>query len=176
MSFFIDFVVLAIIALSVIVYVKRGLVGVIIDIAGFILSALVAWYFSPMIGGYLSGIIRKSVPDGDGIIEDILTSDVLARIIAFTIVFIVCMIVVKFIVKLTKNIKIPIVSGIDKLLGGVLGLILGLAWAQIASIMIFAVLKILANILPSFSEEALEGLKVTRWFFENNIFRSMFNI
>ena len=176
MSFFVDFVILAIIVLSVIVYTRRGLVGVIIDIAGFILSALVAWYFSPMIGGYIVGIVRTGVPEGDGIVAAALTSDILARIIAFAIVFAVCTIVVKFIVKLTKNIKIPIVSGIDKLLGGVLGLILGLAWAQIASILVFAILEIFANILPNFSEEAISGLKVTRWFFENNIFRSMFSI
>lgn len=176
MSFLIDFAVVAIIVLSVILYAKRGLVGVIIDIAGFILSAIVAWYFSPMIGGYLSEIIEKSVPDGEGIVESFLTSDVLARIIGFAIVFIVCMIVVKFIIKLTKNIKIPIVSGIDKCLGAILGLILGLAWAQIASIVVFASLEIFANVLPDFSEEALESLKVTRWFFDNNIFRAMFNI
>ena len=176
MSFLIDFLIVAIIVLSVILYAKRGLIGVIIDVAGFILSAIVAWYFSPMIGGYISGIINKSVPEGAGIVAGVLTVDVLSRIIAFAIVFIICTIVVRFIVKLTKNIKIPIVSGIDKLLGGVLGLVLGLAWAQIVSILVFAVLEIFANTLPSFSEEALEGLKVTRWFFENNVFRAMFSI
>ena len=174
MAFIIDFAILAIIAISVIVYVKRGLVGVIIDIAGFILSALVAWYFSPMLGGYISKLTRKSVPEGEGILESALTSDVLARAIAFSLVFIVCMLVVKFIVHLTKNIKIPIVSSVNKLLGGILGLILGLAWAEIAAIVIFAVLEIFANILPSFPEEAFAGLKVTRWFFEHNIFRAIF--
>ncbi len=176
MSFLIDFVILAIIVLSVIVYAKRGLVGVIIDTAGFILSALIAWYFSPLLGGYISGIIKSGVPEGDGIVASALNPDVLSRILAFAIVFIVCTIVVRFIVKLTKNIKIPIVSGIDKLLGGVLGLILGLAWAQIASILVFAIIEIFANIMPGFSEESLGALKVTRWFFENNIFRAMFNI
>ena len=66
------------------------------------------------------------------------------------------------------------ITGIGRILGGILGLILGLAWAEIAAIVIFAVLEIFANILPSFPEEAFAGLKVTRWFFEHNIFRAIF--
>ena len=105
MSFLIDFVILAIIVLSVILYAKRGLVGVIIDTAGFILSALIAWYFSPLLGGYVSAIMEKAVPEGDGIVAAALSSDVLSRIIAFAIVFIICIIIVRSIVKLTKNIN-----------------------------------------------------------------------
>lgn len=176
MSIIIDLVIVAIIVLSVILYAKRGLVGVIIDIAGFIMSALVAWYFSPMVGGYLSGLTRKIIPDGDGLIAEALTSDVLSRVVAFGIVFIICMLVVKFIVKLTKDIKIPIVSNVNKLLGGILGLLLGLAWAQVAALIIFALLEIFANIIPGFPSGAFSGLRVARFFFEHNIFRSMFTI
>ena len=42
MSFFIDFIIIAIIITNIIVYTKKGLVSVAIDIAGFIFSVVVA--------------------------------------------------------------------------------------------------------------------------------------
>ncbi len=177
MSFIIDFVIIAIIAVSVFVYARRGLVGVAIDIAGFILASLVAWYFSPMIGGYISGFMKNTVKNGDGgIVLDILTSDALARIIAFTAVFFICMTVVKFIVKLARSIKLPIISTADKMLGAILGLLLGIAWAQVASMVVYALIEILANSVSGFPIEAFEGLTVTRWFFEFNLFKTIFAV
>lgn len=177
MSLIIDFVIIAIIAVSVFLYAKRGLVGVAIDIAGFILSALVAWYFSPMIGGYISGFMKNIVKNGEGgIVSDILTSNALSRIIAFTAVFLICMIVVKMIVRLAKSIKLPIISTVDKLLGAVLGLLLGLAWAQVASMMVYALLEILANSVSGFPVEAFDSLTVTKWFFEFNLFKTIFAV
>ncbi len=175
MSFLIDLIILAIIVVSVVVYTKRGLVGVIIDIAGFILASLVAWYFAPLVGGYISRFMRKIIPGEEGgLVSGLLTSDALSRVIAFGLVFIACMIAVKFIIRLTKDIKIPIISKVDKILGGVLGLLLGLAWAQIAAMIVFALLEILANLIPGFPTGAFEGLTVTKWFFEFNIFKSIF--
>ncbi len=176
MSIIIDFAIIAIIAVSVLLYAKRGLVGVAIDIAGFILSALVSWYFSPMVGGYISGFMNNIVSNDGALVSDILTSDALARIIAFTVIFLICMIVVKMIVSLAKSIKLPIISTVDKLLGAVLGLLLGVAWAQVASMAVFALLEILANSVPGFPIEAFEGLTVTRWFFEFNLFKTIFAV
>ena len=175
MSFFIDFIIIAIIVVNIIVYAKGGLVGVAIDIAGFVFSVIVAWYFSPKVGTFILGFMRKLIPDDKGgIVSDILTSTAVARILAFIAIFFALMIVVKIIVKLAQSIKLPVISGIDHLLGGVLGLILGLAWAQIASILIFALLEILANNVSSFPAEIFSGLKVTRWFFDFNIFKMVF--
>lgn len=175
MSFFIDFIIVAIIVVNIIVYAKRGLVGVVIDIAGFVFSVIVAWYFSPKVGGFILGFMRKLVPEGEGgIISEILTSTALSRIIAFVGMFIALMIVVKLIVKLAQSIKIPVLTSVDRLLGGVLGLVLGLAWAQIASMLVFALLEILANNISGFSAGSFNGLVVTKWFFEFNIFKMVF--
>ena len=62
----------------------------------------------------------------------------------------------------------------DRLLGGVLGLVLGLAWAQIASMLVFALLEILANNISGFPAGSFNGLVVTKWFFEFNIFKMVF--
>ena len=175
MNFFIDFIIVAIIVVNIIVYAKRGLVGVAIDIAGFVFSVIVAWYFSPKVGGFISGFMKKLVPaEEGGIISDILTSNAVARIIAFVTIFIALMIVVKIIVKLAQSIKIPVLTSVDHLLGGVLGLVLGLAWAQIASMLVFALLEILANNVSGFPAESFNGLVVTKWFFEFNIFKMVF--
>ena len=175
MSFFIDFIIIAIIITNIIVYAKKGLVSVAIDIAGFIFSVIVAWGFSAQVGGFLLGVMKKLIPDDKGgIVSEILNSTAVARILAFIAIFFVLMIVVKIIVKLAQKIRIPVLSSIDHLLGGILGLILGLAWAQIASMMVFALLEILANTSSSFPIEAFSSLKVTRWFFEVNIFKMVF--
>ena len=175
MSFFIDFIIIAIIIANIIIYAKKGLVSVAIDIAGFIFSVAVAWSFSATVGNFLNGIMKKLIPDDKGgIVSDLLNSTSVARIIAFVLLFFALIIVVKIIVKLAQKIKIPVISSIDHLLGGLLGLLLGLAWAQIASMLVFAVLEILANISSSFPIEAFDGLAVTRWFFEVNIFKMVF--
>ena len=175
MSFFIDFIIIAIILVNIIVYAKKGLIGVAVDIAGFIFSVVVAWSLSAKVGGFLLGIMKKLIPDEKGgIVSGILNSTAVARILAFVLIFFVLMIVVKIIVKLAQKIRIPVLSKIDHLLGGLLGLVLGLAWAQIASMVVFALLEILANTSSSFPIEAFNGLKVTRWFFEFNIFKMVF--
>jgi uncharacterized membrane protein required for colicin V production len=175
MSFFIDFIIIAIIITNIIVYTKKGLVSVAIDIAGFIFSVVIAWSFSAKVGGFLLGIMKKLIPDENGgIVSDILSSTAVSRILAFIAIFFVLIIVVKIIVKLAQKIRIPVLSSIDRLLGGLLGLVLGLAWAQIASMVVFALLEILANTSSSFPVEAFSSLKVTRWFFEFNIFKMVF--
>ncbi len=175
MSFLIDLIIIAIIVASTVIYTKRGFTGVVIDIAGFILSSLVAWYFAPLVGSYISGVMRKIIPgEDDGMIAGFMTSDALSRIIAFGLVFLVCMIIVKFIIRLTKDIKIPIISKVDKILGGILGLLLGLAWAQIAAMIVFALLTFFANVIPGFPADTFNSLTVTKWFFDFNIFKSIF--
>ena len=175
MSFFIDFIIIAIIITNIVVYAIKGLVGVAIDIAGFIFSIAVAWSLSAKVGGFFLGIMKDLIPDEKGgIVSGILNSTAVARILAFILIFVVVIVVVKLIVKLAKKIKIPLVSSVDHILGGVLGLILGLAWAQIASMAVFAFLEILANTIDSFPMGIIEGLKVTRWFFEVNIFKLVF--
>ncbi len=177
MSFFIDLVVIGIIIANVVIYAKRGLVGTTIDIAGFVFSVIVAWSFAPEIGSYILGFMKKLVPENKGgIIVEILTSAALSRIVAFVGVFLALMLVVKAIVKLAQSIKIPIISTFDKLLGGALGLVLGLAWAQIASMMIFALLEILANNVNSFPVESFSGMVVTKWFFDFNVFKTVFSV
>ena len=175
MSILIDVLIVAIILINIFMYARKGLVRVAIDIAGFILSALVAWYFSPMVGGYVAGMLGKAITgEKIGLFASILSIEALSRIIAFALVFALCMIIVKLIVKLTKDIRIPIISTVDKVLGGVLGLILGLAWAQIASMVVFALGGVLINVIPGFPADALEGLTVTKWFFEVNLFKTIF--
>lgn len=175
MGVFIDFIIIAIILTNIIVYAMKGLVGVAIDIAGFIFSVVVAWSFSAKVGGFLLGIMKNLIPDGKGgIVSDILSSTAVARILAFVAIFFVVIIVIKLIAKLAKKIKIPVISTVDHILGGVLGLALGLAWAQIASMAVFALLEIIANTSSSFPMEIIGTLKVTRWFFEVNIFKMVF--
>lgn len=175
MSIFIDLIIIAIILTNIIVYAIKGLIGVAIDIAGFVFSVVVAWSLSAQVGGFLLGIMKNLIPDGKGgIVSGILNSTAVARILAFIAIFFVVIIVVKLIAKLAKKIKIPVISSVDHILGGVLGLALGLAWAQIASMVVFALLEIIANTSSSFPTEIIDGLKVTRWFFEVNIFKMVF--
>ena len=175
MSFFIDFLIIAIIVVNIVVYAKRGLVGVAIDLAGFVFAVIVAWCFSSAVGRLVLGFMKKLIPDEKGgIVSGILTSRSVARILAFILIFCVVIIVVKIIVKLAQKIKLPVISGVDHLFGGVRGLVLGIAWAQIAALFVFAILEILANTMGSLPSDAFDGLVVTRWFFEFNIFKLIF--
>lgn len=171
MGLILDIIILAIIVINVFVYIKRGLTGVVIDIAGFVFSALVSWYLSPYLGKWISLLIKKIVPDDrDGFLYGALTSGAVSRIIAFIALFFIMMSVVSLIVKLTKNIKIPIISSADRLLGGILGLLLGFAWAYVASVLICVLLAIISSLIPSFPTSAFDSMRITRWFFELKLF------
>ena len=157
MGFIFDIIVLLIIVLNVLKYAKRGLMSVVLDIAGFLLSVIAAWVFSPYLGKLIGKILRS-----DG-------SDDILRIIAFIIIFVAMTFVVSGIKRLAKNIKLPIISRVDKILGGAFGLLLGLAWAYVLSVVICLILTVLSAIAPQIGSIA-ESMTVTRWFYGLGIF------
>ncbi len=157
MGFIFDIIVLLIIVLNVLKYAKRGLMSVVLDIAGFLLSVIAAWVFSPYLGKLIGKILRS-----DG-------SDDIMRIIAFIIIFVAMTFVVSGIKRLAKNIKLPIISRVDKILGGAFGLLLGFAWAYVASVLICVLLTVISAVVPQL-RSLTDSMTVTRWFYGLGIF------
>lgn len=170
-----DLLIVIIIVGSVLLYAKRGIIGVSIDIAGFIFSALVSWYCAPSVGKHISGLIKKLIDtDGEDLASGVLSSGVVSRILGFLAVFITVTVIVKLIARLTRDIKLPIISRVDKLLGAILGLVLGLAWAYIISMSVVSVISLFALIIPNFPTEMFDTMIITDWFYRFNIFKMIF--
>ncbi|MBQ8743169.1 MAG: CvpA family protein [Clostridia bacterium] len=170
MGFIFDIIILVIIVLNVVRYLRKGLTGAVLDIAGFLVAVIFSWILSPVLGRTIGKSIAEMLPSGgSGFVYDLVVSGKAARMIAFVLIFLVMSIVVGIVKKLLKNIKIPVADKLDKILGAVIGLLLGLAWAYVLSVVICLILTVLSAIAPQIGSIA-ESMTVTRWFYGLGIF------
>jgi uncharacterized membrane protein required for colicin V production len=158
MGFIFDVIILLIIVISVLSYAKRGLMGAILDIAGFLLAVIASWIFSP----HLGKVLGKFIPS-DGSVN-------MPKIIAFVVLFVVMTLVVSVIKKLARNVKLPIISKVDRILGGVFGLLLGLAWAYVVSVVMCVLITVISAVFPQIGS-LNDSMAVTKWFYGLGIFR-----
>lgn len=83
----------------------------------------------------------------DGIIRDMANtisrpiSDTVSAMIAYVTIFIITLIVITLLIKALRGIKIPVLTGIDRLLGLCLGLIIGLLGASLVSTVVYTGLE-----------------------------------
>lgn len=73
-------------------------------------------------------------------------ADTTSAIIAYVLIFVITLIVISIIALLLKTIKIPILTGIDKLLGCCLGLLIGFFSAAMISTVIYTVLELISAV------------------------------
>ena len=107
-----------------------------------------------LFGGDMSLLQQKygSAESSEIVIRDMASTisnpvaDVASAIIAYITIFLVTFIILSILASLFKKVKIPILSGIDKLLGLALGLVLGILSASMLATVIFTVLELVSAV------------------------------
>lgn len=95
-------------------------------------------------------------------------SGIVSAIVAYAAVFLVAYLVLSLVVMGLKKIKIPILSGIDKLLGLVLGLFLGLLSAAMVSTVLFSGIQLFAA--------TGENAEIWRIYTDSHVFRFIYEL
>lgn len=123
MSGIIDVILIGVLALQIFFGWRRGLTGVVLGFARIILSFLLALVLGPAIGDAF----------GDG--------GFLSRVLGYICVFIVTFIGATILIFIFKQIKIPIISKLDKLLGILIGAALGVLTVSLIAVMLNSLLS-----------------------------------
>lgn len=182
MSMVIDVAVIAVILVMTVIYAKKGIINVLFGIAGFIISLILASMLCHSVGALIKPLIADAV---DGIHFDnslinkltslILDSSAIATALAFGLIFLVASLACKLIVHLADGlVKLPIIGSANHLVGGALGFVLGLGYAQVLSIVLFCFSEILIGSIGWLTADAFESSIVARWLFEHNLFTYIF--
>lgn len=184
MSMILDAAVLLLITLVTFFYAKKGIVKVLVGIAGFVISLGVATLFCRPVGAIIHPFIAEKVDSIDidnslinKLASAVINSSAVATVIAFGIIFIVCVLVCKLVGLLIRGIAdLPILSDINHLVGGLLGFVLGLAYAEVLSLVLFCFSEYLIGSVSWLTAEAYESSIVARWMFEHNIFTYVYHM
>ena len=122
----------------------------------------------------LRGLVGVTETEVHSVAEEIAspTSNVLASVIAFLAIFVVAFLVLSLITKILDAIfKLPVLSGINKLLGTLFGIVEAVFVAWVLSIALAALVGALGAISPDlFGADVVEKSIICRFFVEHNVF------
>ena len=140
MSIVFDLAIIAVIAVCAVRHYKLGLFCSVLNVGKFIAAAILAGILRIPLSALALALIY-----GDGEVGAVQSA--LAGMIAYVIVFAAVIAVSGFIIKRLSQIDIPIITRFDKLLGLVLGVIIGAALASLVSTAAFTVVEFLSKAL-----------------------------
>lgn len=151
MHWFIDFVLLAVLLTYTFRHFKFGLMHTVFSIAKFLVSLVLAVIF----GGYV-GVLLKDGCIGRAVAESIYAKlgdlisaavfNTVCSVLGYVIVFVASYLVLSITVSGLQKIKIPILSGVDKTFGLLLGIVLGLFNASLIATAVYCALEYYAAI------------------------------
>ncbi len=128
MSGIIDVILISVLALQIFLGWRRGLTGVVLGFARIILSFLTALALGPAIGDTL----------GNG--------GFFARVLGYISEFAVTFVGATVLMYIFRQIKIPLISKIDKLLGILIGAVLGALTVSLVAVMLNSLLSAMTMI------------------------------
>lgn len=184
MSMLLDVIVLAVLVICMIIYTKRGFVKSLLNFIGFFVALICAYLAIPVLSSALEKPIQNAFDAYDGSggsLSDLLSMPITTRIIsdvaAFTILFVLFTVAVKLGAMLIDRLfRLPVLKQANKLLGFILGLVIGLFYAQLLSIFFFTFSEYLIASQDWLTREAFEGSVVARWMFDHNLFKLLFSL
>lgn len=167
-----DIIVIVILVLTTVQYARKGVSGVVLDIAGYIVSAILASALGATVGSWLfESAIAKVLPDV--VNEHFLSAKSIAGALGFIVVFVIAIIVCKFLSKkLTKLFRIPVIGVVNNILGALLGLLLAYLLIQVLVLIVFVPMQLFSFFEES-SAEIMASSHVARWFYEHNLIRAL---
>ncbi len=128
MGIIVDICLAALLAWKLFTGYRRGLSGILLGIARIVVSFAVAIIFGPAIGNLID------------------ESSVLSRVLSYIGVFIVAYIACTLIMTLLKQIKIPLVTQVDKLLGMAVGGVFGLISIAVIVAILYSLLYAISKV------------------------------
>ncbi len=184
MSMLLDIIVLAVLAICIVIYTKRGFMKSLLNFIGFFVALVCAYLAQPVLAPALEGPIGRTLAgyDGsDGTLSEMLGSDItasiIASVVAFAILFILFSVAVKLVAWFVDRVfRLPVLKQANKLLGLILGLLIGLFYAQLLAIFFFTFSELLIASFDWITGEAFEGSVVARWMFDHNLFKMLFSL
>lgn len=103
-------------------------------------------------------------------------AEALSGTVAFIAVFIVSMIFSKLLIRVISNIKIPIVTRVDKFLGFLLGIVLGFVFTSLISTVIYTLLDLFSALTDSSNINAYNDSYLFEFIYELKIFEFIRNL
>lgn len=128
MSIAVDVMLIIIFALEILLGWKKGLTGVLLGIARIAVSFGVAILLGPSIGGAI----------GEG--------GALSRVLGYIVVFIITYAVSTVVILLLKSVKIPLLDRLDKILGLLIGAVLGILTVSLICVPLQSLLSAITRI------------------------------
>ncbi len=128
MAIFFDVLLVALLVFSCVRHFRLGLACSVLSAGRLVFSLIIASLLCRPVGML---IFNLGVPE------------FFSGIVAFVLLFVAVMIASSFIIGLLSKIKIPIITKFDKLLGLVLGIILGMLTVSVISTALYSVLELL---------------------------------
>lgn len=184
MSMLLDVIVLAVLALCLFINTKRGFVKSLLDFIGCFVALICAYLAIPFLKPMLEPPIHNLLERYDGsdgslseLLETDITAEIIAEVTAFAILFVLLTVIVRLATLLIDRIfRLPILKQANKTLGFLLGLAIGVFYAQLLSIFFFTFSEILIASQDWITREAFEGSVVARWMFDHNLFKMLFSL
>lgn len=183
MSMILDVLVIGTLILCIFLYTKRGFIKGILGLCGCFCAVVAAALTRPILQPLLEELLLKLLGKetaGEGLSALLgaeMTAAAIAGVIAFVLLLIFFIVIVKFVTFLLDRFcKLPVLKQANRLLGFGLGVVIGLIWAQILSLLLFSFSELLVVSLGWPSKEAFEGSVVARWMFDHNLFRILMDL
>lgn len=182
MSMILDVMVLATILLCTIIYTRRGFIKGLMGLCGTLIAIIAAASTKSMLIPTFSAPIEKLLNGSAGSILSQLfdtssTAESIAGVIAFILLFVVYLIALRLLTALIDHFcKLPVLKKANRFMGLLLGLCVGLLYAQILSIFLFTFSELLLAVQNVITAEAFEGSVIARWMFRYNIFRVLIGL
>lgn len=181
LSLLIDVILVAVFVFCVVYYTKKGFVHSLMGITRFwlalipsvLLSAPLAEKFDPYIQATLGG------GEGDSFWSDILQralhTGYVSRVLAFALLFLAATLLVKLLELLLRYVvELPGIHFVNKALGTVLGIVAGLLWLQILSVIFMAGAELLSGSVSWLTPDYFENAILAKYLYEKNLFRLFF--
>ena len=123
-----------------------------------------------------NSVLNSQAPDlAQQVVEQIISPLVvpLITVVLFFATFLLCRVVIAFLVAVLTNLnKVPLLGGVNRTLGVVVGLVGGVLNALLLLCLIWAVIVITSNNLPVVNDSALSGSYFYSFFSAYNPFMS----
>lgn len=183
MSMILDVLVIAVFAVCVFLYTKRGFIKGVLGLCGFFVALIAAALLRPLVAPIIVDVfnLHGFACGASGTLHDLLNvsfaPDALASVIAFFLLFVLFMVAVKLVTFLLDRLcRLPVLKQANRLLGCALGVVIGLLYAQLLSVLLFTFAELLVMSQDFITAEAFEGSVVARWMFDHNLFRMLINL
>ena len=161
MAIIIDCVLVALFIFSVIRHYKLGLACSVLSAGKLLFSFLAAGAFARPIASLLMLAFDESELTAQG-------AKVLSGVLAFILVFLAVFILSGFIIRMLSKIKVPIITKLDKLLGLVLGAVIGILSVSAIATVIYSAIEMITFINNDSAALAI--------YYDSYVFRSVYEL